>query len=109
MVTLTSVLGTVEGNQRVCPQPQKWHRLYQLLPRQGRTSPPVPLILGAWWHTTPAHKQECLREQIEWASAHGVLDVVSAFLNSLQESDWVHLSEAPSGRVDINWSEESND
>jgi hypothetical protein len=106
VITLSDVLAVVESNERVCPNPQKWHQLYRLLPRKGRTTPALPLILGGWWHSTPVQKQERLREHIHWAADHGALGVVADFLGSLKESDWVHLSEAPSGRVHYDSQEE---
>ena len=106
MVTLADVLAVVNSKGRVCPQPQKWGQLYGLLPGKGPRNPAVPLILGGWWYSTPSRKQERLREHIEWAHKYGALGIVSDFLNSLQESDWVHLDEAPSGRVDVDSFEE---
>jgi hypothetical protein len=99
VVTLTDVLTLIESNDRVCPQPQKWYELYRFLPNKRQSHPAVPLILGGWWHSTPAHKQERLREHVEWAAEHGALDSVFRFLSSLREDDGLHLSEAPSGRV----------
>jgi hypothetical protein len=101
VVVLADVLDVIASSERVCPRPQKWSELFRLLPHTCPTSPAVPLILGGWWHSTPMQKRQRLREHVEWAATHGALDVVSNFINSLQESDWVHLNEAPSGRVDI--------
>jgi len=53
----------------------------------------LPLILGAW-HGTPAlFKIVRLREHLEWADRHGVLPEVATFLESLEESDWLHFGE----------------
>jgi len=53
----------------------------------------LPLLLGAW-HGTPApFKIVRLREHLEWADRHGVLPEVAAFLESLEESDWLHFGE----------------
>ena len=101
MVTVTDVLALVESNERICPEPKRWHQLYRLLPQKGRAGPAVPLILGGWWHSTPLQKQERLRGHIEWANKHGVLEAVWNFLISLEESDWIHVNEAPSGHVDF--------
>lgn len=43
MTTLDEVLAEVQKNNRVCPQPNKWNEIYELLPnkrRQGSTPPP---------------------------------------------------------------------
>ena len=40
-------------NNRVCPHPVEWDRLWRILrdrrPDQTRWNPPRPLILAAWW------------------------------------------------------------
>ena len=102
MATLTDVLTEIERNGRVCPQPQKWNELYRLVPAnpsagtQSRLA--LPLILAAWWHTTPDEKRQRLREHVEWAAANHSIDRIHGFLVSLTEDDWVHTSDAPAGR-----------
>jgi hypothetical protein len=34
-----------------------------------------------------------LREHLEWADRHGALPAVAAFVESLDERDWLHLGE----------------
>jgi hypothetical protein len=97
MVAVEETLAVCQSSDRVCPQPQRWNQLYELLP--GRTlvgagwEPPLPLILGAWWDTPDMSKFSRLRVHIEWAAKEGVLDTVHAFLASLSESDWHHVGE----------------
>lgn len=97
MATLDEVLAEVQRNNRVCPQPQKWNELYELLPNKKRKGggwePPLPLILAAWWNTPAMSKMLRLREHIEWASAHGVLGAVHNFLANLKEEEWHHIDE----------------
>lgn len=97
MITIDQVLAIATKNGRICPQPQKWQKLYELLPDRKRTGagwePPVPLVLGAWSDTPAMSKMLRLREHIEWAEAHGVLEQVNAFLCSLPEEAWHHLGE----------------
>jgi hypothetical protein len=97
MATLDEVLADVQRNNRVCPQPQKWNELYELLPNKRRKGsgwePPLPLILAAWWDTSTMSKMLRLREHIEWASEQGVLDVVHNFLATLKEEEWHHIGE----------------
>src|SRR5262245_24587256 len=50
---------------------------------------PKPLILGGWFSPDDA-KRERLREQIEWAAEHGVLEAASKFLRRLRDEDWDH-------------------
>ena len=77
--------------------PQQWAKLYDMLPGRQRDGaecePALPLILGAWHGTPPFFKILRLQEHLEWANRHGVLPEVAAFLESLEESDWVHFGE----------------
>jgi len=98
MIGIADVLALATENGRVCPQPQKWQRLYELLPDKKKRKgagwePPLPLILAAWWGTPPSSKILRVREHIEWAAAHGVLDEVYSFLHSLPEDEWHHLGD----------------
>ena len=82
-------------NGRFCPQPQAWDRLWKLLPERrqkpsGGWSPPLPLILAAWWDATGLDKMLRLQEHIEWADAHGAIDAVDSYLRGLSEEEWFH-------------------
>lgn len=96
--TLETALAESQKNDRVCPLPQKWQELYEMLPdkrRQGGgREPAVPLILAAW-HTTPSLlKMLRVREHLEWAAEHNCLDRVYAYLCQLPESEWLHKGES---------------
>ncbi len=97
MVTLEQALEEAQKNDRVCPQPQKWNELYELLPNRVRRGngwePDLPLILAAWWDTPAIQKILRLREHIEWASEHGCLDVIYEFMQNLMEEEWFHIGE----------------
>jgi hypothetical protein len=95
--TQEDILALARRNQRVCPLPQQWNRLYELLPDKRRVGngwqPALPLILAAW-DTTPAMmKMLRLQEHIEWATDHGALPQVARFLASLPEDQWLHHGE----------------
>ena len=95
MATLKEVLAEAQKNDRICPLPDKWNRLYRMLPKQrgkdGKRDPALPLILAAWWGTSGLQKMQRLREHIEWADAHGCLDKAYALLRSLPEEEWHHF------------------
>jgi len=97
IVTLDQALEEAQKNGRVCPQPRKWNELYKLLPNKVRKGagwePALPLILAAWWDTPAMAKMARLREHIEWASEHGCLDIINAFMKNLKEDEWFHLGE----------------
>jgi hypothetical protein len=95
---LTSLLAYVQAEGRVCPRPQHWNALWEMLPAKERIGvgwePALPLILGAWWDTSAIEKQLRLREHIEHAAQHGVLDAVDSFLRSLMPDQWHTLEDA---------------
>ena len=97
MVTLEAALAEAQKNRRVCPQPQKWQELYDMLPNKRRTDtgwePPLPIILSGWWMTPALPKILCFRAHLEWAANHGRLEHVHAFLCGLREEDWHHLDD----------------
>lgn len=90
-----ALLAYCKESGRFCPQPQQWDGLWKLLPDRkqkpsGGWIPPLPLILAAWHHATGLDKMLRLREHIEWADAHGVIDDVDAYLRGLAEEQWFH-------------------
>jgi len=95
---LASLLAYVQAERRSCPQPQQWNALWEMLPGKERVGsgwkPALPLILGAWWHTSALAKKQRLREHIEYAVQHGVLDAVDSFLRGLAQEQWHTLEDA---------------
>ncbi len=56
MVDLKFILEYCQQYNRVCPMPQKWSELYNLLNNKkqkpsGGWEPSLPLILAAWYDT----------------------------------------------------------
>jgi hypothetical protein len=86
-----------QENGRVCPMPSQWDALWEMLPNRKRAAsgsePALPLILGAWQNAPALLKMLRLKEHIDWADQHGVLDEVDKFLRSLPESEWAHFRE----------------
>jgi len=91
---LAVLLEFVRAEGRVCPMPQKWNELWELLPERRRVGvgwePPLPLILSAWWHASAMQKQERLAEHLRHAADHGALDSVERFLRSLRPDEWAY-------------------
>ena len=92
---LTSLLEYVQAADRVCPMPDHWDRLCQILRKKakadGRRGPSNPLILAAWWASSNLDKIHRLREHIEFAEANAVLSEVDEYLRGLPEANWHHL------------------
>ena len=95
--SVDSIVAYCKENNRVCPVPQKWNELWEMLPsrkRKGSSWEPSPPLILAAWHDTPAMlKMIRLSDHIKWASEHGTLSEVSVFLRGLKEADWFHIED----------------
>jgi len=82
----------IGADKRICPQPLQWKALWEMLPDKERRglgwSPPLPLILAAWYDTSALEKQLRLGEHIEYAARKGVLKEVDKFLRNLRPDEW---------------------
>jgi hypothetical protein len=91
------LLNYVREKHRVCPVPQRWHELWELLPERRRVGngwePSLPLILAAWWDTPILAKMARLHEHIKYAAENGVLPQVDRFLRELPEDQWAHVED----------------
>jgi hypothetical protein len=94
---VSELIAYCRENNRVCPMPQLWNKLYELLPDRKRAGggwePSLPLILAAWYEAPALSKMLRLTEHIEWSASHGKLEEVDLFLRELCEEDWHHIGE----------------
>jgi hypothetical protein len=92
---LEALLKHIREKGRVCPTPQRWSELWEMLSSRRRVrhgwEPPLPPILAAWWDTSALMKRARLEEHIRHAAAHGVLDVINRYLRALPDEDWAHV------------------
>lgn len=98
MKEIEKLFNYCQENDRVCPSPQKWNELYELLPNAKRKKsrgfvPSAPLILAAWHHSSNLEKSLRLKEHIEWADQHGATKKVTDFIFSLKEEEWFHFND----------------
>lgn len=93
IVTLDDVLVEVRRNNRVCPLPTIWMRLYALLPNKPPHLPKVPATRDEWTRTPSLQKRVRLRDHIEWAASQGVLPQIHEVLRALPEAKWHHMGE----------------
>lgn len=91
---LKALLEYVKADGRVCPMPNYWNQLWEMLPNKkhvGRDwTPQMPLTLAVWWETPLQAKTTRLEQHIRYASEHGVLDEVDAFLRGLKSDQWFY-------------------
>jgi len=88
---MTKLIEYVKEGGRICPNPQEWLTLWEMLPDKDRIgsgwNPPLPLILAAW--SEPAvFKALRLEEHIRYASDHQVLDQIDDYLRNLKPEQW---------------------
>jgi hypothetical protein len=81
-------------NNRVCPQPAAWIRLYGELGGSRIVDLPPPPVDWIWSKLSAIQKRLFFREYLEWAERHGRLTHVAQFMDGLQEADWVHVGDA---------------
>ncbi len=91
---LPALIQYVTDNERVCPQPSRWNDLWKMLSGRRQLGdewePALPLILGAWWHTSTLEKRQRLISHLQYAAATDVLKKVDEYLRSLPETEWAH-------------------
>jgi len=80
-------------NNRICPQPQKWNKVWEIIKSKTDERVALPLILAAWWETTDEEKMGRFKYHLEFAERLTVLNEVQIYLQSLSESDWHHKGE----------------
>lgn len=88
---------TLAVSGKVCPQPERWNQVWEMLPNRRQIGaswePSLPLILAAWHHTSDSEKRERLALHLRWAEQNQYLPDVIKFLNALEPKDW--HTEAP--------------
>jgi hypothetical protein len=91
---LKTLLEYVKADGRICPMPDSWNQLWEMLPDKKRVGmgwePSLPLILAAWWDTPLLAKILRLAEHIRYAAEHGVLDEVDVYLRGLKPEQWFY-------------------
>lgn len=80
-------------NNRVCPCPPKWNQLYLELGGLRHADLPPPPVDWLWSKLSSLQKRLFFREYLEWAQQHGRLETVARFMDTLAETDWVHMGD----------------
>ena len=97
MDSLEAALAVAKSSDRVCPVPDKWNTLWEMLPGKKRRGsswePSPPLILAAWHHSSNLDKMLRLQDHINWAAEHDMTNEVLEYLESLSENEWHHLQD----------------
>ena len=92
-VTVEEAMVEARKNNRVCPRPDRWKQVFDMLPDKAREKPSQPPIGGAWAATPSISKRMVLREHLDWAAARGALGPVFEFLKALPENEWHHMDD----------------
>jgi hypothetical protein len=92
--TLDDAMQEARRNNRVCPIPEIWQRIYDGLPADGRGKRAAPPLTGPAWAATPSlSKRMCFRDHLDWAETHGALDGVLASMKEMPEHHWHHMGD----------------
>jgi hypothetical protein len=93
-LTVHTVMVVARRNNRVCPAPDQWIRLYHQLGGESRPDLPAPpLQPWLWPNLSGLQRRLRFREHAEWAERHGCLDEVARFIGDMAEADWVHMGD----------------
>jgi hypothetical protein len=92
-VGVQSAIELARRMNRVCPLPEAWQALYEMLPLPPSAGelPPPPITGQAWNRSSDLEKRLRLREQLEWAAALGKLDEIYDFLRKLPAKSWHYM------------------
>ena len=83
----------------MCPRPEAWRKVYAMLPgkgfKAGRYRPMrIPVIPVSGWNQMDLFIYRLtFQDHLEWASEHGNLEAVYAFICALPESAWIHCQD----------------
>ncbi len=91
---LEALIEYVKSDGRICPMPDCWNQLWEILPDKKQVGsgwePSLPLILAAWSDTPHLAKILRFHEHIHYAAEHGVLDEADSFLRGLKQNQWYY-------------------
>ena len=80
-------------NNRICPQPQHWNKLWEVIKSKTDEKISMPLILAAWWETSDDEKLERFKHHLKTAERLNVSKEVELYIHSMNENDWHHKME----------------
>lgn len=95
-ISFEDVWNYCTSNNRAIPR--DWNKFWNMLANKkqkpgGGWQPSIPLILAAWWETTPLDKQLRFKEHVEWAFSNKQEEEIYNYLKSLKEEEWFHFGE----------------
>ena len=88
----------VSSKGRICPNPQEWMALSEIISMNGPGRKLAPLILAGWAFTSDAQKRARVIEQIEYvfSSNPELSEAFCKMLYSFSETQWYIGDEPPS-------------
>ena len=73
---------------RVCPQPEPWCKLFEMLEDNQNKELKIPLILNGWIISNVFQKNVRFKQHLKWAYDHGQIKEIDKYLRSLPKEDW---------------------
>jgi len=72
---------------RVCPLPEFWYEMYQIITGRKKSDIPPPLILGAW-ALSQEEKSARFILHLDYSVSNGTLIQVDEYLRGLLDDQW---------------------
>ena len=91
----------VSSKGRICPNPQEWMALSEIIGMNGPGRKLVPLILAGWAFSSDAQKRARVIEQIEYvfSSKPELSKAFCKMLYSFSEEQWYVGAEPPNSHA----------
>lgn len=79
-------------NNRVCPNPQIWNKIWERILQESEEEIAKPLILGAWHFTTDNEKKNRFLQHFQKAESLNITEIIMSLLD-IPETEWHHINE----------------
>ena len=90
-LTVQDLMVEARRLNRVAPCEPRWRQMHVMLQTAGQGDPPPPMTGVEASVTPPLVKRIRVRDQVEWAAQHGLLERLFQFFRALPEHQWVHI------------------
>lgn len=87
------MMDAILKDNRICPKPQQWNKLWEIIKSKTDEKISAPLILAAWWETSDEDKLTRFKYHIQIAERVNASIEVDNYLRTLNENDWHHKGE----------------
>ena len=89
-MTIENLIKFINSNGYICPNPDKWIALSQIIGVAVGGNPLTPLVLAGWNFSSDFEKKQRLLAQIEYAYSldDSLRDKFIKFIHDFNDNDW---------------------